>query len=91
MDEFARDEVKKQDSWLGDTRHFLQIISEQNECGPQPPGTIPVTLDISGMYNNVPWTDGMTALEEAMDRRENQAIPTLGVQRDNLKPDLVST
>ena len=40
------------------------------------PGTIPVTLDISGMYSNEPWTDGMTAFEEAMNKRDKQNIPT---------------
>ena len=69
-------EVQKFDSWLEDTRHLLQIVSEENAAGPQPPGTIPVTLDISGMYSNVPWTDGMTAFEEAMDKRDHQDIPT---------------
>ena len=55
VDEFAKGEVKKLDSWLEDTRHLLQIVSEENAAGPQQPGTIPVTLDISGMYNNVPF------------------------------------
>ena len=61
---------------MEDTRHLLQIVSEENDAGPQPPGTIRVTLDISGMYSNVPGTDGMTAFEEAMDKRDKQNIPT---------------
>ena len=64
------------DYWLEDTRQMLQIITEENAAGPQQPGTIPVTLDISGMYSNVPWTDGMRAFEEAMDNRDKKDIPT---------------
>ena len=58
VDEYAKGEVKKLESWLEDTRHLLSSISEENDAGPQPHGTIPVTLDISGMYTNVPWQEG---------------------------------
>ena len=58
-------------SWLEDTRHLLQIVSEENAAGPQPPCTIPVTLDISGMHSNVYWTDGATASEEVLNKRVN--------------------
>ena len=68
--------MKKLDSYLEDTRHLLQRVSEENLEGPQPTGTIPVTLDISGMYSNVPWDDGMKAFEEAMDSIETQDVPT---------------
>ena len=69
VDEHAKDEVKHLESWIEDTRHHLHNIAEENSHGPQPPGTIPVTLDISGMYTNVPWTEGLTAFREAMDKR----------------------
>ena len=58
------------------TRHVLQDIAEENFKGPEPPGSIPVTLDISGMYSNVPWTEGLVAFEEAMNTREEQHVPT---------------
>ena len=54
IDAFARGEVRKIDSWLADTRHLKHNIEDENAAGPKPPGIIPVTLDISGMYNNVP-------------------------------------
>ena len=49
VDEHAKEEVKKLDSYLEDTRHVLDVIREENSRGPQPPGTIPVTLDIGGI------------------------------------------
>ena len=51
IDEQAKNEVKKLDSYLEDTRHLLQLIHKENLRGPQPPGTVPVMLDIKGMYN----------------------------------------
>ena len=48
----------------------------ENRAGPQPEGTIPVTLDVSAMYSNVPWQEGMDAFEEALNRRDNQDVPT---------------
>ena len=77
VDEHAKKEVTKLESWLEDTRHLLQNNEEENEKGPQPPGSIPVTLDISGMYTNVPWGEGMIAFKEAMDNREDTSIPTV--------------
>ena len=76
VDEHAKGEVKKLGSWLEDTRHVLEIIQEENERGPQPTGTIPVTLDISGMYTNVPLEEGLRSFEAAMNMREDQTIPT---------------
>ena len=66
MDEHAKGEVRKHDSWLEDTRHLLEIIQEENKRGPQPPGIIPVTLDISSMYTNVPLEEGLTLSDMAL-------------------------
>ena len=66
MDEHAKGEVRKHDSWLEDTRHLLEIIQEENKRGPQPPGIIPVTLDISSMYTNVPLEEGLTHSDMAL-------------------------
>jgi hypothetical protein len=76
VDEHAKSEVKKLESFIEDTRDHLHIISEENARGPQPAGSIPVTLDISGMYTNVPWGEGQEAFKEALDNRDNQSVPT---------------
>ena len=54
----------------------MQIVRDENNVRPQPDSSIPVTLDISGMYSNVPWEEGMQAFEEALNRRDTQQIPT---------------
>ena len=52
-------------------------MEEENSRGPQPGGTIPVTMDISGMYTNIPWQEGTDAFKEAMEQRVCKAVPTV--------------
>ena len=66
IDQQSKQEVRKLDSYVEDTRYLLEIIQEENRRGPQPPGTVPVTLDVKGMYNNVPMEQGLKAFQEAM-------------------------
>ena len=47
-----------------------------NKNGSQTPGTISVTIDISGMYTNIPWDEGMQAFKEAMDKRADKRVPS---------------
>ena len=54
----------------------MESIAEENSEGPQPNGTIPVTLDISGMYTNVPWTQGLAAFRESMESRDTKSVST---------------
>ena len=76
MDEFAKQEVFNLESYIEDTRHLLELVQTENTLGPQPKEAIPVTMDISGMYNNIPWDEGMQAFQETMDRREVKPVPT---------------
>ena len=48
-------------------------MEEEKSRGPQPEGTIPVTMDISGMYTNIPWQEGTDALNQ----RVCKAVPTV--------------
>ena len=76
VDEQAKGEVRKLPTYLEDTRHLLQLIQEENQKGPQLPGTVPVTLDIIGMYTNVPVDEGLQAFAKKMEEREDKKIPT---------------
>ena len=76
MDKEAKDKVKRLPSYIEDTRHFLEMINEENIRGPQDSDTIPVTLDIVGMYTNVPVDQGLLAFETAMNKRRDQTVPT---------------
>ena len=55
---------------------MLRDFSSQNEAGPQPPGTIPVTLDISSLYTNIPIREGINVFRTFLDKRNNPNIPT---------------
>ena len=55
----------------------FQHLEEENSWGPQPGGTIPVTMDILGMYTNIPWQEGTDAFKEAMEQRVCKAVPTV--------------
>ena len=46
IDREAKEMVPKLDSYWQDTPHALRDIKEENDKGPQPPNTIPVTMDI---------------------------------------------
>ena len=76
VDEQAKSEVKRIPTYLEDTRHLLQLIQEENAKGPQPVGTVPVTLDIVGMYTNVPIEDGLQAFAKVMEGRQDKTVPT---------------
>ena len=76
VDEVAKTEVPRLPTYLEDTCHLLQLIQEENARGPQPPGTIPVTLDIIGMYTNVPVDEGLHFFAKLMEDRVDKTIPT---------------
>ena len=67
VDEAAKEVVTRLPTYLEDTRHLLQLITEENAKGPQPPGTIPVTVDIVGMYTNVLLDEGIRAFCSMME------------------------
>jgi len=66
--------VPKLPSYLEDTRHLLAIIEEINAKSTQPAGAIPVVMDITNMYVNIPWDERIIAFEEAIADRENTDI-----------------
>ena len=41
-----------------------------------PKGTFPVSIDVVGLYNNIPNDEGLKAFEEALKTREDQSVPT---------------
>ena len=79
VDTHARAEVRKLESYVEDTPDLLRQFELENSIGPQPPGSFPVTIDISNMYGNIP-TDGpeggLEAFKKAMDKREDKFVPT---------------
>ena len=76
VDYYSNHLVKELDSYWQDTPDMLRDFSSQNEAGPQPPGTIPVTLDISSLYTNIPIREGINVFRTFLDKRNNPSIPT---------------
>ena len=71
--------VPKIDSYWQDTPHALRDIQKESENGPQPSNTIPVTMDVVGMYNNIGHDEGMKSFQEALNNskfRPNPVFPT---------------
>ena len=66
-------------SHIQDTPGYLREVDKENEKGPQPEDSFPVTLDIEGLYPNIPQEEGLKAFEEKISDREfrpDQLIPT---------------
>ena len=68
--------VKDLKSYWQDTPDMLRCFNSENEKGPQPPGSIPVTLDVSSLYTNIPLKQGIEIFEAFLNNRTDKSIPT---------------
>ena len=66
----------KHDTFLQDTPDFLRAIESLNENGPLPDNAVIVTIDVSGLYTNIPQEEGIEAVREALYERSNSEVPT---------------
>lgn len=66
-------------SHILDTPHFLRILESENMCKTQDSETLLVTIDVVGLYPNIPQDEGMFAfLEKIRDPKfRDQTVPTL--------------
>ena len=71
-----KDLANKHDTFLQDTPDFLRAIESLNENGPLPDNAIIVTIDVSGLYTNIPQEEGIEAVREALYERSNSEVPT---------------
>ena len=67
--------VKELPSYIQDTPDLLRHIETLNEK-PIPDGAFPVSIDVTGLYSNIPHQEGLDCLKEALDTREDQSVPT---------------
>ena len=69
-------------SYVEDTPDILRIIQSENELGPQPLNSFPVTIDVQSLYTNIPLhgpNGGLQAFEKALEKRteeEKSKVPT---------------
>ena len=68
--------ANKHPAFLQDTPDFLRMIEKINQGPPLDPNTLLVTLDIQGLYTNIPQNEGIECLQEELDLRKDQNVPS---------------
>ena len=58
-------------SYIKDTNHFLNKIKE---IGKLPEGAFLCTMDVAGLYPNIPHGEGLASLYKFLETRENKQI-----------------
>jgi hypothetical protein len=75
VDHHAKHLVPEIPSFLQDTpdllRHFQSLNTKQI-----PPNAFPVSIDVTGLYSNIPLTEGIKCFEDALNTRKYKTIPT---------------
>ena len=65
--------VSQSRSYVKDTNHFLSRLSK---LGKIPEGALLCTVDVVGLCPSIPHGEGLEAIREALDRRENPGVAT---------------
>ena len=65
--------AQKVKSYIKDTNHFLRKIKE---LGQLPEGTILCTIDVVGLYPNIPHDEGLAFLKDFLDSRVDKQVTT---------------
>ena len=60
-------------SYIRDSQHFLEKIKT---IGSVPKNAVLATVDVVGLYPNIPHQAGLKALKEALKKRDIKKIPT---------------
>ena len=76
VDHHLKPEVKKLKTFIEDTPDFLREIERHNTECRLPENAIPVSMDIVALYPNVPWEEGLEAMKNAANSRDNISVPT---------------
>ena len=76
VDMHSNDIVKSLPSYWQDTPDMLRFFKSENDAGPQPPGTIPVTLDVQSLYTNIPIQQGIETFRYFLNQRQDKSVPT---------------
>ena len=65
--------AKKVDSYIKDTNHFLKKLKE---LGSLPKNAMLCTIDVVGLYRNIPHEEGLASIRKHLDNRENKEVTT---------------
>ena len=64
VDFYSKEIPSKLPSYIQDTPHLLRILEGLNASGAQPEEAFPVTIDVVGLYPNIPTEEGIEAFTE---------------------------
>ena len=64
--------AQKVKSYIMDTNHFLNRLKRLRKL---PQGAILRTIDVVGLYHNIPHSEGLTSLRRVLELRDNKQIP----------------
>ena len=65
--------IQSIDTHLDDTPHFLREIENlKSEVGQFPEDVVPITVDVKALFPSIPIDDGMTAVKDALNKRQNK-------------------
>ena len=76
IDHHAKSLVPEMDSYIQDTPHFLRTLEEINKKQVIDDKTFPISLDVKGLYLNIPQHEGIESFRNALQRRCNPPVPT---------------
>ena len=76
IEHHLKDIAKTHKTFIQDTPDFLRNIESINDSGPLPENALLVTVDITGLYTNIPQEEGAQETQEALDERETKTVPT---------------
>ena len=62
-------------SFLQDTPHLLRELETLKTTG-LPLGAFPVSIDVVGLYTNIPHNEGIESVRKALNTRKNPEVPT---------------
>ena len=63
--------AKKVESYIKDTNHFLKKLKE---LGSLPGNAILCTIDVVGLYPNIPHEEGLASIRKHLNNRENKEV-----------------
>ena len=76
VEHHLKDLATKHDTYIQDTQDFLRKIEKINQEGRLPTNALLVTLEITGLFTNIPQDKASQAAGEALGERENKSVPT---------------
>ena len=63
-------------TYLQDTPHYLRELDELNKSENIKDTDVLVTIDVCSLYTNIPQSEGIESVREALDERKEKKVPT---------------